>query len=73
MVDFYGCHGSVNIPFVPWMVWDLGWVFLCFSHHFFCFFFVKVSALSDALQSVEDGGMLTTDEEFGAVRSGVEL
>lgn len=24
---------------------------------------MKVSALSDALQSVEDGGMLTTDEE----------
>lgn len=35
----------------------------------FCFL-LKVSALSDALQSVEDGGMLTTDEESnGAVRS----
>lgn len=31
---------------------------------------MKVSALSDALQSVEDGGMLTTDEESnGSVRS----
>ncbi len=50
-----------------------GMGFSMFFSSFFLFFFVKVSALSDALQSVEDGGMLTTDEEFGAVRSGVEL
>ena len=62
-----GFHGSVNIPYIPWMVWDLGWVFLIKIF----VFFVKVSALSDALQSVEDGGMLTTDQEFGGAGIGV--